>query len=253
MRAFATLVCALSLARPGRAVSRSEAHDALRECPYGAAGFILTLAESADADDVGARLRAAWGTSNETLPFPESRVVGRHLFRVPHLSFSRETPLRSDDADAMALAVATVGDAVVDVEADCVLRAASHAPLTGSTGWGLRRIVRQDDHVPYAPSVNGSNVVAYVFDTGIMPDHPEFGGRVLPGWSAGVPAVDRFGMQPDVCASRFHERALHRLTRHALRRDHRRAQRGGGARGVARVDTGAAMCGFPIESAGTRR
>jgi subtilisin family serine protease len=185
MRAFATLVCALSLARPGRAVSRSEAHDALRECPYGAAGFILTLAESADADDVGARLRAAWGTSNETLPFPESRVVGRHLFRVPHLSFSRETPLRSDDADAMALAVATVGDAVVDVEADCVLRAASHAPLTGSTGWGLRRIVRQDDHVPYAPSVNGSNVVAYVFDTGIMPDHPEFGGRVLPGWSAG--------------------------------------------------------------------
>ncbi|XP_013420618.1 uncharacterized protein LOC106180969 [Lingula anatina] len=50
--------------------------------------------------------------------------------------------------------------------------------------WNLDRIDYSPDDDRFATWALGSGIDAYVMDTGINPDHSDFGGRVLPGWHA---------------------------------------------------------------------
>ncbi|XP_013396265.1 uncharacterized protein LOC106163269 [Lingula anatina] len=48
--------------------------------------------------------------------------------------------------------------------------------------WNLDRIDYYEDDDRFATWALGSDIDAYVVDTGINPGHSDFGGRVLPGW-----------------------------------------------------------------------
>ena len=83
--------------------------------------------------------------------------------------------------------------AVKTVEPDRVVR------VTGeqlSPTWGLDRLDQQNLPLNsrYSYQGSGSGVTAYVIDTGINPNHPEFGGRVRLGWpSTGAQDCDGHG------------------------------------------------------------
>jgi subtilisin family serine protease len=84
--------------------------------------------------------------------------------------------IEMSDADAQSLA----RDARVQfVEEDAVVSAAA-------TMWGLDRIDQRTLPLngTYVSAGTGAGVKAYVVDTGILAEHGDFGGRVLPGFSA---------------------------------------------------------------------
>ena len=59
-------------------------------------------------------------------------------------------------------------------------------PNGGTLSWGLDRIDQRGAVTStrsYAYSNDGTGVNIYVLDSGVDGDHPEFGARVLPGWS----------------------------------------------------------------------
>ena len=54
----------------------------------------------------------------------------------------------------------------------------------GTVPWGLDRLdARSGKNGSYTYSTDGTGVKVYVADSGINMSHPEFTGRVLPGWS----------------------------------------------------------------------
>lgn len=56
----------------------------------------------------------------------------------------------------------------------------------GTLSWGLDRIDQRtvvSGSRSYGFSTDGSGVTVYVLDSGVNASHPEFGGRVAPGWS----------------------------------------------------------------------
>jgi subtilisin family serine protease len=69
------------------------------------------------------------------------------------------------------------------------------ATQTGAT-WGLDRVDQRNRplDLSYTYNTNGSTVDAYIFDTGILPNHVEFSGRVVAGFDAfNGNTVDRNG------------------------------------------------------------
>jgi subtilisin family serine protease len=72
--------------------------------------------------------------------------------------------------------------------------ASSISPVQTSPPWGLDAIDGTDDNryehsVTGAPSELGDGVHVYVLDTGVRISHNDFGGRALPGYSAGCPTA----------------------------------------------------------------
>ncbi|WP_232796970.1 S8 family peptidase [Blastococcus atacamensis] len=77
---------------------------------------------------------------------------------------------------------------VVAVEPDQVVQARpvkQPAPVDSGVSWGLDRIdQRTGTDGLYTPEATGTDVTAYVIDTGIALDHPDFGGRAVTGFDA---------------------------------------------------------------------
>ncbi|MEE1927877.1 S8 family serine peptidase [Streptomyces sp. TRM 70351] len=104
-------------------------------------------------------------------------LVERHGGRVDQVYSAafRGFSLTATEAEAKRLAAAPD---VRYVEADGVARASGTQPDPPS--WGLDRVDGTRDRA-YAYPNEGSGVTAYVLDTGIDLDHPDFGGRATSG------------------------------------------------------------------------
>jgi subtilisin family serine protease len=75
----------------------------------------------------------------------------------------------------------------IEIVADTPVSSLTTATVQSPTpSWGLDRIDALDDRLDdsYAYVSTGRGVRVYVIDTGVLAEHPDFGGRVIPGWSA---------------------------------------------------------------------
>lgn len=96
------------------------------------------------------------------------------------------TALKGFSARLPAAAVARLAQNpnVLSIEPDRVITLASGSQ--NNAPWGLDRIDQADRPLSstYDYLATGAGVRAYIIDTGIRPSHSDFGGRVLPGFSA---------------------------------------------------------------------
>lgn len=118
-------------------------------------------------------------------------LAGKHGAAVTHTfgSALHGFVMRGDVTDAMRLAA---DPEVAYVEQNHRLHITDVQPSPPS--WGLDRLDQRDLPLDdsYSYATTAGNVTAYVIDTGVAADHPDFGGRV----SGGVDVIDNDG-DPD--------------------------------------------------------
>jgi len=143
-------------------------------CEHGSDGVLLKLASSASRDSFDILER--FGEADVRLIPSTNQVAARNL-------------------DSGVLAQLMMDGSITDVEADCIVKLdpeeeedAFHA-ISTAMSWGLDRIdSRSGTDGKYDDSgESGAGAVVYVLDTGIRTSHVDFGGRALPGFSAGCP------------------------------------------------------------------
>ncbi|XP_023931010.1 proteinase T [Lingula anatina] len=100
-----------------------------------------------------------------------------------------------NDSDLQELRKLT--DHIAEIEQDTKVSLDTHhreGPYDASLTWGVDRIdYEKNDDLFFTWGV-GTGTDAYVVDTGINPDHVDFGGRVSAGWHAGSFADSRDDM-----------------------------------------------------------
>ena len=200
---------ALRFQRPSVASTRSVIHRiaqaAVRSSLILGAVSVWACSDSTTAIDQSRRARADDGPANPSLPAPKAGPIDSQYIvtftpdvqDVPGLArammaqahaeslFTYTAALRGFAARMPAAAAQALSNdpRVASVEQDAYV---SVADTEWNAPWGLDRIDQPTLPIngAYSYTANGSGVNVYIIDTGIRHTHIEFGGRVVPAFTA---------------------------------------------------------------------
>lgn len=157
---LAISACAENLAPPVAEVANSRVADA-----QGRESYIITLRDG--VTDIPGFARRQVNAAGGELGFVYQSAVRGYSAYLPAAAIdglSRHPMVAGIEKDAVVFAVGT---------------------QTGAT-WGLDRVDQRDRplNATYTYNADGSGVNSYILDTGILPGHVDFGGRVVAGFTA---------------------------------------------------------------------
>ena len=100
-----------------------------------------------------------------------------------------------EELTTLSLTQAFADPSIVDIEPNCILKLDDETEFNQSITfndnlpWGIDRVDSRSgtDGAYNVGSEKGAGSRVYVLDTGVRISHREFGGRAVPGWSAGCP------------------------------------------------------------------